>query len=88
MEALHPPSISFWGSGLEHSLESRKDKVSGRNQDEGGREREDRGKRQVINYERTRQRQRTNRERERHGDRDREIETERPRNSHRQEKEK
>lgn len=73
MEALHPPSISFWGSGLEHSLESRKDKVSGRNQDEGGREREDRGKRQVTNYERKRQRQRTNRERER----DTETETER-----------
>lgn len=63
MEALHPPSISFWGSGLEHSLESRKNKVSGRNQDEGGREREDRGKRQVTNYERKRQMQRTNRER-------------------------
>ena len=63
MEALHPPSISFWGSGLEHSLESRKNKVSGRNQDEGGRETEDRGKRQVTNYERKRQMQRTNRER-------------------------
>lgn len=24
-----PPSISFWGSGLEHSLEARKNKVSG-----------------------------------------------------------
>ena len=48
MEALHPPSISFWGSGLEHSLEARKNKVSGINRDEGGREREDRGKRQVT----------------------------------------
>lgn len=63
MEALHPPSISFWGSGLEHSLEARKNKVSGINRDEGGREREDRGKRQVTMRERDRRKEPIERDR-------------------------
>ena len=64
MEALHPPSISFWGSGLEHSLEARKNKVSGRNQDEGGREREKTGKKQVAMRERDRRKEPTERDTE------------------------